>query len=299
VPGLTLGFLSHVLAGLSPFIVAGVIARTGLLPGTALVYTCGALLLAATLLSRRIALPLLAETRAFAAPANRWLVLGSLAGFLAAGVSYYHGLVESARVAEYVFLTRLDWLVQAPVALLVLGEPWTRRALAGAAFALGGGLILTWTGAIGADGLLLAAAYIVASLVAYLCATPLTRARGVRGALALTYWRHLTNTAGFVVLAAGAGTLGARGINAIPAPGTLALAALSGLVLIGLFLSRFAALTRVPLWVLSAQAPVQALVAVGASLATEGRLPAPSALAIALIVSGEWLVTAQPPQTRP
>ena len=31
--GLALGFASHVLAGLSPFIVAAVIARTALLPG--------------------------------------------------------------------------------------------------------------------------------------------------------------------------------------------------------------------------------------------------------------------------
>ncbi len=292
--GLTLGFLSHVLAGLSPFFVAGVIGRAGLLPGTALVYACGALLLGAALVLRTVSRPFLAETRAFAGPGMRQLVLGSLAGFLVAGVSYYHGLVESSRVAEYVFLTRLDWLVQAPVALLVLGEAWTRRALAGAALALGGGLILTWSGAIGADGLLFAAAYIVASLIGYLCAAPVTRARGLRGALTLTFWRHWTNTAGFVALAAGAGTLGTGTADATLTPATLALAATSGVVLIGLFLARFAALTRVPLWVLSAQAPVQALVAVGASLATEGWLPLTSGVAIALIVTGEWLVTARP-----
>lgn len=296
MPGLTLGFLSHVLAGLSPFIVAGVIARAGLLPGTALVYACGTALLGATLSLRPVRVPFLAETRAFAATGARRLVLGSLAGFLVAGVAYYHGLVQSPRVAEYVFLTRLDWLVQAPVALLILGEPWTRRGLVGAALALGGGLILTWSGAIGASGLAFAALYIVASLCGYLCATPLTRARGPAGAMTLTFWRHWVNTAGFVGLAVMAGTPGSQAAAAPLAPSTLALAAVSATVLIGLFLTRFAALTRMPLWMLAAQAPVQALVAVAASLATEGRLPLTSAVAIVLIVAGEWLVTARPTQ---
>ena len=48
--GLALGFASHLLAGLSPFIVAEVIARTDLIPGTALVYGLGATALAAFLL---------------------------------------------------------------------------------------------------------------------------------------------------------------------------------------------------------------------------------------------------------
>ena len=44
--GLALGFASHLLAGVSPFIVAEVIARTDPLPGTALVYGFGAAVLA-------------------------------------------------------------------------------------------------------------------------------------------------------------------------------------------------------------------------------------------------------------
>lgn len=289
--GLTLGLLSHVLAGLSPFIVAQVIGRAGLLPGTALVYVSGAMLLTASLGVNAIRRPFLAETVAFAGPTLRPLVLGSLTGFLVAGVAYYHGLTASPRVAEYVFLTRLDWLVQAPVALLLLGEPWTRRGLAGAALALSGGLLLTWSGAIGTSGLVFAALYIAASLLGYLCATPLTTTRGSAGALTLTIWRHWVNTAGFAVLAVTAGTLGARAFQ----PSTLALAVAGALVLIGLFLSRFAALTRIPLWVLSAQAPVQALVAVGASLWIDGSLPLTSAAAIGMIVVGERLVMARPP----
>lgn len=289
--GLTLGLLSHVLAGLSPFIVAQVIGRAGLLPGTALVYVSGVILLTGALGVGAIRRPFRAETAAFAGPALRPLVLGSLAGFLVAGIAYYHGLTASPRVAEYVFLTRLDWLVQAPVALLLLGEPWTRRGLAGAALALSGGLLLTWSGAIGTSGLVFAAVYIAASLLGYLCATPLTTTRGSAGALTLTIWRHWVNTAGFTVLALTAGTLGARAFQ----PSTLALAVAGSLVLIGLFLSRFAALTRIPLWVLSAQAPVQALVAVGASLWIDGSLPLTSAAAIGMIVVGERLVMTRPP----
>ena len=82
-------------------------------------------------------------------PAWRVAFASSLAGFLVAGVAFYVGLAGSSRVAEYVFLTRLDWIVQAPVAILVLREPWTGRGLAGAAVALAGGLLIVWTGVVG------------------------------------------------------------------------------------------------------------------------------------------------------
>jgi drug/metabolite transporter (DMT)-like permease len=285
--GLVLGFASHLLAGLSPFIVAEVIARTDPLPGTALVYVIGAaalaLLLAAPVPRRRLA----KETRQLIQRPMRGPFLTSLAGFLVAGIAYYVGLASSARVAEYVFLTRLDWVVQAPVAILVLREPWTRAGLGGAALALAGGLLIVWTGVVGSNGLLAATGYIVASLAGYLGATRIARERGVPGAVTLTVWRHWVNTAGFVMLAA----LVMRD-NALQRPdnGTLGLALVSATVLIGLFLCRFAALTRLPLWVLSAQAPVQALVALAASRVTEGT-PSPTTLAaVAMIATGELIV---------
>ena len=72
--------------------------------------------------------------------------------------------------------------------------------------------------------------------------------------------------------------------------GTIALGMLSACVLLGLFLCRFAALTRVPLWVLSAQAPVQAVVALVASRLTEGAPSAATLVAVLMIASGEVIV---------
>ncbi len=291
--GLALGFASHLLAGLSPFIVAEVIARTDLLPATALVYGIGAVALAMALTVPRWRRRLREETRQLAARPLRGPFLTSLTGFLVAGVAYYVGLAGSARVAEYVFLTRLDWVAQAPVAILVLREPWTRAGLGGAALALAGGLVIAWTGVVGSSGLVAAACYVGASLVAYLGATRVVRARGLEGAVSLTIWRHWVNTAGFVALA----VLLTPALAQRPDNGTLLLALAGAAVLLGLFLCRFAALTRLPLWVLSAQAPVQAVVALAASRVTEGRAPTTTLVAVALIVAGEYLVATS--QRRP
>lgn len=291
--GLVLGFASHLLAGVSPFIVAAVIARTSLLPATALVYGLGATALGVSLLVPRWRQRLRAETRALSAPPHRTAFLVSLTGFLVAGVAYYVGLASSARVAEYVFLTRLDWIVQAPVAILVLREPWSRAGLGGAALALAGGLLIVWTGVVGSSGLVAALCYVVASLAGYLGATRIARARGLEGAVALTVWRHWVNTAGFVALA----LLLAPAAVQRPDNGALMLALAGGAVLLGLFLCRFAALTRLPLWVLSAQAPVQALVALTASRLTEGVPSRPTLVAVAMIAAGEILVATS--QRRP
>src|SRR5690606_5289006 len=115
-----------------------------------------------------------AETRALWRPAVRTGFVGGLAGFLVAGVAYYVGLTHSPRVAEYIFLTRLDWILQAPVAVLLLREPWTRKGVTGGAIALAGGVMLAWTGSIGSSGLMAAAIYVVASLAGYAWFTPLS-----------------------------------------------------------------------------------------------------------------------------
>jgi drug/metabolite transporter (DMT)-like permease len=288
--GLALGFASHILAGLSPFIVAAIIARTALLPATALVYGLGTAGLATLLVLPQARRHVREWTSVLASPPWRVACASSLAGFLVAGIAFYVGLARSSRVAEYVFLTRLDWIVQAPVAILVLREPWTGRGLAGAAVALAGGVLIVWTGAIGTSGLTAAVVYVAASLVAYLGASRIAREGGVHAAVALTGWRHVVNTAGFGLLALVMGPSGSLSLT----PGTIALGTLSACVLLGLFLCRFAALTRVPLWVLSAQAPVQAVVALVASRLTEGTPPAATLLAVLMIVSGEVIVaTAQ------
>jgi len=292
--GLALGFASHVLAGLSPFIVAAVISRTALLPGTALVYGLGTASLAALLILPRARRHVREWTSVLTSPAWRLSFVSSLAGFLVAGVAFYIGLTRSSRVAEYVFLTRLDWIVQAPVAILVLREPWTGRGLAGAGVALAGGLLLVWTGAIGTSGLAAAVVYVAASAVAYLGASPLAKSGGLPAAIALTWWRHVVNTIGFVVLAIAMGPAGSLSLNG----GTIALGILGATVLLGLFLCRFAALTRVPLWVLSAQAPVQAVVALVASRLTEGAPSAATLVAVVMIVAGEAIVASAQRQAR-
>jgi len=288
-----LGFASHVLAGALPFLSAGAIARLGLLPGTAALYVAGSVVVAAVIAFPRIRGHLVTETAAFARPAARAAFVAGLAGFLVAGVAYYVGLAhfaglgDTARVAEYIFLTRLDWLVQAAFAIVWLREPWRPAGLAGAGLALTGGLLLAWAGAFGATGLLAATVYILASLAGYSCFKRLAGHRGPAGAVALTTWRHVVNTIGFIVLAA---TIGTRAPQGDLASG-LALAAAAGVVLVVLFLLRFTALAGMPLWVLSAQAPTQALVAITVILATNGTLPSATLLGIGLVVVGEVMVT--------
>ncbi len=263
------------------------------MPATALIYVGGAAFLTLlVLLAPRLRTVLVEESRVLWRPAFRWRFAGALAGFLVAGVAYYQGLSRSGRVAEYVFLTRLDWLIQAPVAILLLKEPWTRTGLLGGVIALAGGVVLAWTGSIGASGVAAAALYIIASLTGYICATPLTAARAFAGAGTLTVWRHGVNTAGFVLLAVPTWP---------PAMGvptdrqTILLVCLGAIVIVALFLLRFAALTRIPLWMLSAQAPVQAAVAVTASWFTEGRLPMTTLMAIGMVVFGEYVVATRRP----
>jgi drug/metabolite transporter (DMT)-like permease len=285
---LALGFASHLLAGISPFLVAAIIARTSLLAGTALVYSLGTLSLTAALLLPQVRHWLFAETRRLTRAPLRTAFVWSLAGFLVAGVAYYVGLTRSARVAEYVFLTRLDWLVQAPVAVLVLREPWTRSGAAGAVLALAGGLLIIWTGVIGTSGLAAAICYVIASLAGYLGATRIARHAGLSGAAGLTVWRHVLNTLGFVTLALLMGQAQRVRFDI----GTLSLGLLSAAVLIGMFFCRFVALTRLPLWVLSAQAPVQAVVALAASRVLEGTVSTTTLVAVAMIASGEVIVAA-------
>lgn len=298
-PGaVTFGLASHVLAGVLPFASAGAIARLGLMPGTAALYLAGSVVIAAFLAAPRLRAVFARETQALWRPATRTTMLGGLAGFLVAGVAYYLGLArvaglgDAARVAEYIFITRLDWAVQAAFAVMWLREPWKPAGLAGGILALAGGVLLGWTGAFGVTGLVAAGVYILASLAGYSCFTRLAIERRAPGAAALTAWRHLVNTAGFVALAV---VFGGNGPEAA-APAGLALAALAGVLLVLLFLLRFAALTDVPLWVLSAQAPTQALVAVLVILATTGTLGAATTIGIGLVVAGESLVMRNRPK---
>jgi len=285
-----LGFASHLLAGVMPFLASGVITRLGLMRGTATLYVAGSVLLLAAIGHQRLRRLVITETAALVAPATRRLFLLGLAGFLVAGVAYYVGLARSPRVAEYIFLTRLDWLVQAAVAIVWLREPWSARGVSGAGLALAGGLVLAWSGAFGLSGLAAAGVYILASLAGYSCFKPISMARGPAGAVALTVWRHWINTLGFVALAVGSPSVPAAGLST----GVL-LATLAGVLLIVLFLLRFTALTRLPLWVLSAQAPTQALVAILVTSLTGGVLSTTTIVAIGLIVAGEMLVTSTRP----
>jgi hypothetical protein len=177
-------------------------------------------------------------------------------------------------------------LVLAAVAVIWLREPWTLSGLAGAGLALAGGLALAWSGAFGASGLVAAAVYILASLVGYSSFKPLTAAAGPRGALALTVWRHWVNTVGFVLL-----VLVRPGANTPLDTTGLLLALVAAVAIIVLFALRFTALTGLPLWILSAQAPTQALVAIAVTLATTGTISELTTLGIALIVVGEVMVS--------
>ena len=289
---ITFGLTSHLLAGTLPFLSAGAIARLGLLPATTLLYLAGSVLIATALVVPRVRQWLVEETRALAGPRLRGPWALALTGFLVGGVAYYIGLSVTPRVAEYIFLTRLDWIAQALVAVVWLREPWNARGLAGAGLALGGGLLLAGAGAFGISGLSAALVYIGASLVGYSCVKPIVSVRGPRAALVLTMWRHWSNTAGFVLLAVA--IPGAAAVR--PEATGLVLALIAGAVIVVLFLLRFTALTGIPLWVLSAQAPTQALIAIVVTLATGGTLVPMTLVAIVLIVAGEVIVTRAAPR---
>jgi drug/metabolite transporter (DMT)-like permease len=280
-----LGFASHLLAGVLPFLSSGAIARLGLMPGTATLYVAGSLMLVVSLASGRVRNWLRVETASFLSPGARPMFLLGLAGFLVAGVAYYVGLARTPRVAEYIFLTRLDWLIQAAFAIVWLREPWTTRGLAGATLALAGGLLMAWSGAFGVSGLTAAAVYILASLVGYSSFKPLSAMRGAEGAAVLTMWRHWINTTGFVLLA-----LLFPATATVDVPTGLLLAVVAGIAIVVLFLLRFSALTGIPLWVLSAQAPTQAVVAILVTVVTIGTLPVPTLVAITCIATGEVMV---------
>lgn len=283
---ITLGLASHTLAGIFPFMAASAISRLGLIPATAWIYGIGALGLLAALVVGDWRRAFIAESTAMWQSAFRGRLILGLGGFLVAGVAYYSGLAHSPRVAEYVFITRLDWLLQAPVAILLLNEPWTRQGLVGGLVALTGGVMLAWTGALGTSGLVAALLYIAASLAGYGGVKPISAARGTRGAVTLMVWRHWINALGFAAL------LATQPAAAVPDGVGMLMAAAGSVAIILLFLLRFAALTRLPLWVLSVQAPVQAIVAILVTLATGSTLPLPTLTAIALVVAGEALVGA-------
>ena len=122
----------------------------------------------------------------------------------------------------------------------------------------------------------------------------IARDTGTRGATALAVWRHLVNTAGFVALTIVMGQATRVRFDA----DTMAIGIVSASVLLGMFLCRFAALTRLPLWVLSAQAPVQAVVALVASRISEGMPSALTILAVTMIVAGEIAVVRSRQPTR-
>ena len=159
-----LGFASHLLAGVLPFLSSAAIARLGLMPATAALYLAGSIAIGTALLDRRVRGWLRIETTWLLSVGTRGPFSLGLIGFVVAGVAYYVGLADTTRVAEYIFLTRLDWLIQAAFAIVWLREPWTPRGLAGAALALSGGLLLAWSGSFGTHGLAAAAVYIAAIL---------------------------------------------------------------------------------------------------------------------------------------
>ena len=279
--GLALGASSHLLSSVFPFLAAACLKQGGIVGGACAIYLVGtASLLLARPLHGREGAQLVAYLRGERKP---YALRLALIAFAVAAVSYYLGLGASRSTLGYVFVTRLDWAVQIPVAIIFLREPWSLRSVGGALFAFGGALLLGRGGAVGVVEAGWALLYLASSAVGYTMITPLLR-EGRGPALAdILVARHLLITVALSVWAVGASDL-AHLLSVLNATGLAA-----GVVLALIFFSRFAALRTIPLSLFATLAPLQALGAVLITVARGDLLTPPLLAGGALVLLGELL----------
>lgn len=277
------GAMSHALAGALPFVAGPALKSLGVFTAASLFYLVSAatvltaLLVSSSLRERCVqAIALVVGSRRCVAMLVLMLLLFSV-GMLC----YYQGLNSSRRVTEFVFLSRLDWAVQLVVASLLLRENRSCLGWLGAALAICGGLIASWQSVSGTEALPLGLGYVLASAFAYVAAQKLIAKTSAGFVFAV-------RTVGLCLL-----------LLALTEPGKLssamvhhALAAvvIAGLLLSGIFVCRFHAMSKHSLWLLAALGPVQIAVAVIVGSLVEGRLSQAALLGAALIACGEFLV---------
>ena len=282
--GVGLSGISHVLSALFPFVAADSIKRLGVFPASFIFYLIGTILILALLVrgklrrDTRSAFVLLREKPSF----QRAVLL-----FVAGGVCYYKGLETSASTVEFVFLSRLDWVLQMPAAVIFLKEPWNWKGASMAILAATGGVLVGWAGTDGLGGSAWAAGYVVFSVAAYNSITPL-----LSGESGLTHTGALAVRTFFITfllfLCSWYDPVQVGRIEfSLQSGGALIQAVAAGLVLVCVFWSRFAALAIIPLWLFAGFAPLQAGVAATVGL-LYGGMPTAGVLAgMALVILGE------------
>ena len=277
--GFSLGVASHLLSAMFPFLAADSVRRLGVSEASFVFYLVGAAILAALLAGRTWRAEILS---AFALLLRRRCFLISIGAFAGAAICYYRGLESSSNTLEFVYLSRLDWAVQIPAAVVFLRQQWEWKPLLFSAVAALGAMCVGSLGSTGADAAWWACGYVVFSAAAYIMIVPVLEDRSVSqvGVLAVRTC--------FITLLLGAMCVGEWDSGRIALDSAQLWAALfSGGVLTAIFWTRFAALSRIPLWLFSGLAPLQAgtafLVAV-----LRGEPPGLAAGAgIALILLGE------------
>lgn len=285
--GLRYGIFSHFAAAFFPFVAGALLSQLGVFSASSLFYVMGVgILLCVVLVSSKLRLEVASILILLVRGEWPWRFSVALLCFAIAGAGYYLGLEKAAVKLEYIYLTRLDFVLQIPVGILVLRERPNLWGLCGAAIAAIGGAIIAYKGAFGPSGLEWAFLYVVASIGAYTLITPVLKERPSYTPFAVVAMRTLLLTAVFAAM------VPLHEQWRTPENWTTWLTVLcAAALLIGMFLLRFAALRRIQLWVFSALAPLQAF---GATLiaASLGNLPGwISAFGIFLIVSGELLVS--------
>ena len=284
---LAAGFTSHFISAAFPFIAGACLKQLGVFPASAFFYLVGLTLIICICIAKaKYRNELTDAISCYLQGGLPWQFSASLFFFAIAGAGYYLGLNSAERKLEYIYLTRLDFVLQVPVGIVFLREKWNSKGLAGAAIAAVGGCIIAWKGAFGPSGIWWGMTYVASSLAAYALVTSVLQMHKRFSPFVMLSARTVAVLFVFTVLSYPSGTWNTD-ILSWP---HLLLTIAAGSLLFGMFWLRFAAIKEMPLWVFSALAPIQAL---GATIiaASLGQLPGIIAMSgVLLVVIGELLV---------
>ncbi|NMC63646.1 MAG: EamA family transporter [SAR324 cluster bacterium] len=244
-----LAVASHLLSAVFPFVAATSLQQMGVLKASFLFY-CIATVFVVFFTYKRVGIKELYR----ALERNRSF-LWAITFFVGGAIAYYGGLASTKNVLAFVLLSRLDWVMQIPVAIVLLREKARPLAVVAAILACCGAVLVGWTSRIDVDTAVWALIYVGLSVVAYTLTKPLLRTElSADSVLALRAY-GVTLILG-IMNACSVQGLGGNAFEVTPS------AILAGVMLATLFATRFSAISSIPLWRFAAYAPIQAFVAV-------------------------------------
>ncbi|MCC6931807.1 MAG: hypothetical protein IT292_00935 [Deltaproteobacteria bacterium] len=283
-----LAVASHLLSAMFPFVAAAGMKALGIFPACFVFYavsTC--LVMFVGIASRRCRNESRSSLKQLGGE-NVWpKFFWAIYFFACAGGCYYLGLAIASNKLEFMFLTRLDWIIQMPVVVLFLREVMTRRNLLGAVIAALGGIVIGWTGALGLSGVLYAVGYVGASVCAYTLVRSLFNVKPASSGFMLMAIRNVAMMLVFAILMAiDVATLK----NMAATNSSFMLVLVAGTFLFFLFWARFEALRAIPLWLFAALAPLQTVGGVIIAFAVGELLSSLALTGVCLVSVGELII---------